>query len=154
LENKGQDYSEQKDILVLEKDHQYLLEKGKSSGQPIDEPMMQIIGNEFSCSQSNFEKYDYNSKKLQEDSLQILESPHLEDIHEMFNHQHDGDLTILHTCRDQLVSREHIDSSFEDSDIPIYDLYEDVDNELHDERLISIFKNENQFIEHIPQTLL
>jgi hypothetical protein len=74
----------------------------------------------------------------------------------MFSHQHDEDLTILHTCQDQLVSREHIDSSFEDSDIPVYDLYEDVDNELHDERLISISKTENQFIvkkEHIPQTL-
>jgi hypothetical protein len=39
---------------MLKEDHQYLLKKGKSYEQPIDEPLMQIIGNEFSCRKKYF----------------------------------------------------------------------------------------------------
>jgi len=96
---------------MLKEGHQYLHKKGKSSEQLIDEPLVQLIDNEFSYGQNIFDK-----NELQEDSLQILEIPREEGIHEMFSYQLDEYLSILHTCQDQIVSREHIYSSFKDSD--------------------------------------
>ena len=78
---------------------------------------------------------------MQEYSLQFQERPHEKDILEMFSYQNDEELTILHTCQVQLVSTKYMHSSFKDRDIPVYVVYEEDDNELHDERFISIFEN-------------
>ena len=55
LKDKGEVSIELNDASLLENDHQHLFEEEISFGQLVDELIVQLIGNKFSCEQIIFD---------------------------------------------------------------------------------------------------